>query len=233
MNSPESTIMITGSSRGIGRHLAEHYCLRGFRVVGCSRGAVADMPEGYLHFSLSVTDEPAVISMFREVKKTFGRLDALINNAAIYTANHCMLTPIKTVREVFDVNVSATFLLCREAAKLMRTDGNGRIVNVSTVAVRLCDAGTSVYGASKAAVEHLSKVLARELAGFGVTVNVIGYSVVEGEGMAERLSDAAVAATLGRSITGKPVQPVDVAHAMDFFISDRSARITGQTVYLE
>jgi 3-oxoacyl-[acyl-carrier protein] reductase len=167
------------------------------------------------------------------VKKTFSRLDALINNAAVYKANHCLLTPLKSVHEVFDTNVTAAFLMCREAAKLMRAVGGGRIINVSTVAVRLCDAGTSVYGASKAAVEHLSKVLARELSGFGITVNVLGYSVVEGEGMAERLSDAAVSATLGRSITGRPVQPADVARVMDFFISEQSARITGQTVYLE
>src|SRR5688500_4915414 len=112
--------VVTGSRKGIGRFLAEHYINQGHVVVGCSRGDVDFTLEGYQHFSLDVSDEKAVTALFTSVRKQHGRLDNLINNAGVASMNHSMLTPLTTVQKVLNTNVVGTFLFCREAAKLMK-----------------------------------------------------------------------------------------------------------------
>src|SRR5690606_25682675 len=123
---------------------------------------------------LDVADEAAVAELFAAVRRDYGRLDHLINNAGVASMNHSLLTPVDAVDRLLRTNVEGTFLFCREAAKLMKKRRFGRIVNFSTVAVPLRLEGEAAYVASKAAVEGLSKVLAGEFAPFGVTVNVVG-----------------------------------------------------------
>ena len=113
----QPVIVITGTRKGIGRQLAEHYLANGYAVVGCSREPVEPPPAGYHHFCLDVADEPAVKEMFSAVRKRFARLDAVINNAGIASMNHALLTPLATVERVLRTNVAGTFLFCREAAQ--------------------------------------------------------------------------------------------------------------------
>ena len=177
---PESAvILITGARKGIGLALARHYLGRGFRVVGCSRRPSDLRADGYTHHCLDVGDEAAVRRMMADVRARPGGPLALINNAGIAAMNHAMLTPMDGVRRVLETNVAGTFLLCREAAKLMRSAPGGRIVNLSTVAVPLRLEGEAIYAASKAAVEMLTRVLARELAPMGITCNAIGPTPIE------------------------------------------------------
>src|SRR5439155_2642134 len=166
--------LITGTRIGIGRHLAEHYLRLGHRVVGCSRSPVDWTREGYKHCGTDVADEEGVKAMFSEIRRSYGRLDHLINNAGIASMNHSLLTPTSTVSAILATNVVGTFLLSREAAKLMKRKGYGRIVNFSSVAVPLKLAGEAADVASKSAVVALTHVLARELAEFGITVNCVG-----------------------------------------------------------
>ncbi|MFN3982517.1 MAG: SDR family NAD(P)-dependent oxidoreductase, partial [Caldilinea sp.] len=89
----DSVVLITGTRKGIGRYLAEHYVRQGAQVVGCSRGEPEWSLENYTHFCLDVTDEAAVRKMVAAVNKQFGRIDVLINNAGIASMNHVLLTP--------------------------------------------------------------------------------------------------------------------------------------------
>lgn len=171
-------IAITGTRKGIGRALAETYLARGWTVVGCSRDASDLTHPAYRHYTLDVADERAVAGMMQDVRRTHGRLDALLNNAGIASMNHALLTPGSTVERVFATNVFGTFLFCREAAKLMGRRRTGRIVNFATVATPLKLEGEAVYAASKAAVVSLTEVLARELAPMGITVNAVGPTPV-------------------------------------------------------
>ena len=155
------TIVITGSRKGIGKALAEHYLGNGWRVVGCSRGEASIEHSQYLHFSLDVGDEDAVIAMSNNLKSDLGQVDALLNNAGIASMNHALLTPAKTVNRILQTNVVGTFIFCREMAKLMRRINNPRIVNFTTVAHPLNLEGEAIYAASKAAVESLTRILAR------------------------------------------------------------------------
>ena len=223
--------LVTGTRKGIGRALAEHYAGRGHRVVGCSRGAVDWELPGYVHHELDVSDEPAVKRLFATVRKSYGRLDHLINNAGVASMNHSLLTPLSTVRRVLDTNVAGTFLFCREGAKLMRRNRFGRIVNFTSVAVPLKLEGEAIYAASKAAVLTLTHVLARELGSMGVTVNAVGPVPIETDlirGVPRDKLDKLVAAqAIPRYGTFE-----DVIHVVDFFLDAASGFVTGQNLYL-
>ncbi len=229
---PESpAILITGARKGIGRSLVQHYLAGGWRVVGCSRQPADFTAEGYLHYCADVRDEAAVRQLLAEARARFGGLRALINNAGVAAMNHALLTPVSAVKDILETNVLGTFLLCREAAKLLRATPHARIVNLSTVAVPLRLEGEAVYAASKAAVEMLTRVLARELAPLGITCNAVGPTPIETDlirgvppSKIERLVASQAIRRLGR--------PADVANVIDFFLRPESDFVTGQVVYL-
>lgn len=225
-------ILITGTRKGIGRYLAEYYVGEGHQVIGCSRGSVDYKLDNYQHFCLDVSDEPKVKQMFTAVRKTYNRLDVLINNAGIASMNYALLASTKTVRDLLNTNFTGTFLFCREAIKIMKKNSYGRIVNISSIHVPLCTVGSSIYGASKAATEQFSKVLAKEVVPFGVTVNTLGLSFVKNTGMVENLSEEVISETLKHTIVKSQLDLGDVAHVMDFLISEKCNVVTGQTLYL-
>jgi len=142
------------------------------------------------------------------------------------------MTNSETVQEVFNTNVFGTFIVCREASKLMKRNSFGRIVNLSTIAVPLANTGSSIYGASKAAVEQFSRVLAKEVASFGITVNTLSLSFVDQSGLIDEFSDEVIQETLQLTTIKSRLSLGDVAHALDFLISERSGMVTNQTLYL-
>ena len=224
-------IVITGTRKGIGKYLAQHYAGKGFRVAGCSREPVDFACEGDRHFCLDVCDEPQVRRMFGELRRDYGRLDALINNAGIASMNHFLLTPGKTLRRIFDTNVLGTFLFCQEATKLMKKNRYGRIVNFSTVATPLRLEGEAVYAGSKAAVNSLTQVLAKEVAPFGITVNAVGPTPIPTD-LVRGVPEAKMKSLLAQQAIGRFAEMRDVANVTDFFISPASGFVTGQVVYL-
>jgi 3-oxoacyl-[acyl-carrier protein] reductase len=229
MSSPVT--LITGTSKGIGRHLAEHYLARGHRVIGVSRGESPIAGSNYLHCSADVTDEPAVLKLCERIRREFGGLDHLINNAGIAAMNHALLTPVSTLRKILDVNVAGTFLFSREAAKIMQRAKRGRIVNFSTVAVALDLEGEAAYVASKAAVEALTRVMAREVATYGITVNAVGPVPIDTD-LIRAVPKPKIDALVQRQAIKRLGTFDDVTNVVDFYLDPRSAFVTGQVLYL-
>ncbi|MCK5617862.1 MAG: SDR family oxidoreductase [Candidatus Krumholzibacteria bacterium] len=227
----EKVLLITGTRKGIGRFLSEYYVERGYRVVGCSRKPAEYSHEHYRHFCVDVADEKSVRHLFADIQRDYGRLDILINNAAIGGMNHALLTPLSLVERVMSTNVIGTFLFCREAAKLMTRNRFGRIVNFTTIAVPLKLEGEAVYTASKAAVVTLTEILAREFADLGITVNAVGPTPIETDLIGAVPRDK-IDAIIQRQAIRRMGELRDVANVIDFFIRPESDFVTGQVLYL-
>ncbi|MGJ7919518.1 SDR family NAD(P)-dependent oxidoreductase [Neobacillus sp. LXY-4] len=223
--------LITGTRKGIGKYLAEHYVRKGHLVIGCSRNELNWSLEGYEHYEVDVTDEAGVKVLFSTIKKKYGRLDHLINNAGVASMNHFILTPVSTVNKILNTNVIGTFLFCREASKLMQKRRYGRIVNFTTVAAPLKLDGESIYIASKAAVISFTEVIARELASYGITVNSIGPTPIETD-LIRSVPKEKLEALIDRQAIKRYGTVEDVANAIDFFLQKESSFITGQTLFL-
>lgn len=224
-------MIITGTRKGIGKYLAEYYTNKNFQVIGCSRGEIDFELENYQHFCLDVSDEKGVKNMFSEIRKTYGRLDVLINNAGIASMNHSLLTPISTAHKILETNVIGTFIFSREATKLMKNGNYGRIVNFTTFAVPFKLEGEAIYAASKAGVITLTEVLAREYSDFGITVNAVAPPAIQTD-LVRGVPNEKMGKLLQRQAIHRYGNPIEVCNVIDFFMKKESEMVTGQIVYL-
>lgn len=222
------TMLITGTRKGVGRALAEHYLQHGWTVVGCSRQPTDLHHHRYVHHIVDIANEADVGRMFTGVKC----LDVLINNAGIASMNHMLLTPAFKVKDILDVNVTGTFLACRKAARVMiNAKSGGRIINFSTIAVPWRLAGESAYVASKAAVEALTRVMVRELIPYHITINAVGLTLFDSDLIKHVLREK-----IDKMLQRLPVKRMctveDVVNVIDFYVQPASNIITGQVIYL-
>jgi 3-oxoacyl-[acyl-carrier protein] reductase len=224
-------VLITGTSRGIGADLVRHYLAAGDTVVGCARGESPLEHERYLHVHADITDQSQVGALVRAVRGRCGSLDVLINNAGVASMNPVALTSADAARRIVDTNFFGTFLLTHAALRLLRRSANGRIVNLTTIAVPLRLAGEAIYAASKSAVETFTRIVAREVGAFGITCNAVGPGPIR-----THLTSGVPADKIERLIASQSIprwaESCDVANVIDFFLRPESRLITGQIVYL-
>lgn len=227
----DRVMLITGTSRGIGHFLVKYFLRKGYLVVGCSRSPVEQEEERYEHYIADVTDEKQVRTMASAILENYGRLDVTINNAGVASMNHVLLTPMVTVDRIMRANFYGTFLVCRESAKLMMRHQYGRIVNISTVAVPMRLAGEALYAASKSAIVCFTQILARELAEFGITCNVVGPTPIETD-LIRSVPKEKIDQVVGRLAIKRLGHFEDIANVIDFFVKPESEYVTGQVIYL-
>lgn len=238
----DKVMLITGASRGIGAATALLAAERGFAVAinyrrecEAAEALVARISATggkACALAADVANEEDVLRLFREVDETFGRLDVLVNNAGVLERQMRLEDmDVARLQRVFAVNVTGTFLCCREAVKRMarRHGGDGgNIVNLSSMASRLGSPNEYIdYAAAKGAVDSLTIGLAKEVAGEGIRVNAVRPGLIKTEihasggepGRVERLQSAI---PLGRGGEAE-----EVARAILFFASDESSYSTG------
>ena len=208
------TALITGSSQGLGRALAERLLAEGWTVHGFARGPQELTHANFTAHAVDVTDEAAVRSAVSTVAAA-GRIDVLVNNAGAASLNALLLTPGSVAEQLMRVNYLGTFHCLQAVGKVMVRQRAGRIVNLTTVAVPLSLEGEAAYVASKAAVEALTKVAAKELASQGVRVIALGFGPVN-----TRLTRAVPKAALAKinGAIGRP-QGTAIDEAVDFILS--------------
>ncbi len=226
-----NVMIITGTSRGLGKFLAEYYLKNDFFVLGVSRTESSIKHKRYSHFLADVSEERSVMEFLFEINKKGISPDILINNAGIASMNHVILTPVHTAEKIFKVNFLGTFIMSREIAKCMIRKRWGRIVNISTVAVPLKLEGEAVYASSKSAVEMFTQILARELISYGITCNCVGPAPIPTD-LLKSLPAEKIDHLVQKLVIKKCGECEDVAHTIEFFISQKSGNITGQTIYL-
>ena len=226
-----SCIVITGTSRGLGAALAQAYLEAGEQVVGCSRGAAMIAHANYRHYTADVSDELSITKMFADLREAKYAPRLLVNNAALAQKSLAAFTSALMAREILNINLLGTFLVCREAIKLMQRHRFGRIVNLSSINVPLASVGSSIYNATKAGVDAMGSSFANECKAYDITVNSIGLSLVASTGMAESLSESALVAKQAHLLKPSLLETAEIMAAIDFFASAEARNITGQLLY--
>jgi len=212
------TALITGTSQGLGLALAERLLADGWTVHGFARGAQTLTHPSFTAYTVDITDELSVRAAVATIAES-GRIDLLINNAGAAALNAFLLTPGSVAENLMRVNYLGSFHCLQAVGKVMVRQRGGLVVNLTTVAVPLSLEGEAAYVASKAAVEALTKVTAKEFATQGVRVVALGFGPVD-----TRLTRAVPKAMLAKinDAIGRP-QGTTMDQAVDFFMSRLSA----------
>jgi 3-oxoacyl-[acyl-carrier protein] reductase len=237
MKLKDRVAIVTGAARGIGKAITLTFLREGGKlaIIDSDRERLEILKKEFEKENKEVIVTPCDITKSSEVKemvvqvhKKFGRVDILVNNAGIIRRG-----TIETVTEedwdrVIEVNLKGTFNCCKAVAGIMKQQGYGKIINVSSIAGKMGDITSAPgYGPSKAGVDALTKTLARQLASYGINVNAVSPHAIETEMSAqwseERRKEIIASIPLGR--LGKPE---DVAEAILFLASDEASFITGE-----
>lgn len=233
--------VVTGASKGIGAGIAKHLAAEGAAVVvnyssdktGAER-VVAEIVAGggkavAIHASVSNPDD--IGRLFEESVAAFGVIDILVNNAGVF--DFCPLGEITTdhFHKLFDINVLGVILATQEALKHFNPAG-GSIINTSSVVARDSPATSSVYNATKSAVDALTRTFSKELGARNIRVNSISPGPIETDGVhAQGLAE--VFQHLGEQTSlGRIGQPADIAPAVVFLASDETAWMTGEALHI-
>jgi len=237
MKLKDRVAIVTGAARGIGKAIALTFVREGARValidvdrdqLDLVKNEISKNKGEALSLPCDITQSSQVKEMVNQVQEAFGRVDILVNNAGIIRRG-----TIETVTEedwdrVIEVNLKGTFNCCKAVFGIMKQQGYGKIVNISSIAGKMGDITSAPgYGPSKAGIDALTKTLARQLAPYGINVNGVAPHAIETEMSAqwseERRREIIASIPLGR--LGKPE---DVAEAVLFLVSEEASFITGE-----
>jgi 3-oxoacyl-[acyl-carrier protein] reductase len=231
------TALVTGASGGIGGAVARALHSQGAQVMvaGTRRDALgtlaAELGER-AHIGLADLANPAAADrLVRDAEKAMGRVDILVNNAGVTRDALALRMDDESWRIVVEVNLTAAFRLTRAALRGMIRRGHGRVIGVASVVAITGNAGQANYAAAKAAMIGMSKSVAAEIAGRGITVNCIAPGAIT-TAMTEKLTAEQRARLLGAIPAGRFGAPEDVAAAVIFLASPEAGYVTGQTLHV-
>jgi NAD(P)-dependent dehydrogenase (short-subunit alcohol dehydrogenase family) len=236
--------LVTGAARGLGRAIALALAKAGADVALGLRDKktgdelareIAGMGRRAVALQMDVTRMEEIGSAIAEAEGFFGKLDILVNNAGGGFTNLAMDVPESEFDATVSLNLKATFFASQAAARIMKKNGGGRIVNMSSQAGFAALPTESVYCANKAAIAHLTKCQAVEWGEFGITVNAVAPTFIRTPGTEEALADAAFRADVVERIAGlhRIGEPMDVAGAVVFLASPAASLITGHTILID
>lgn len=233
--------LITGASRGIGKAIAQRLAKEGRHVVLAARNESsltalkseieADGGKASIA-ALDVGDPAAVQTTIDGIVSDLGRLDILVNNAGITRDNLVLRMTDDEFMDVMRVNLTAAFVACRAAARPMMRGRFGRIVNIGSTSGVVGNSGQANYAAAKAGLIGLTKSIARELGGKGVTANVIAPGFVQTDMTASLPEEVTKKVMEGMSVRRLGI-PEDIAAAVAYVSSDDAGYLTGQTICVD
>jgi NAD(P)-dependent dehydrogenase (short-subunit alcohol dehydrogenase family) len=237
----EKVALVTGAGRGIGLATARQFLAEGWRValldvdpalLEVAIAAIAK-PDVTLALTCDVADGHAVLRSVAEVAARFGRLDALVNNAGIAVFKPLLETTAEEWERVLAVNLTGPFLLTVAAAPVMAAAGGGAVVNVTSISGLRASTLRVAYGTSKAALAHLTKQAAVELAGLGIRVNAVAPGPVD-TAMAKAVHTPEIRRDYHDAVPlGRYGLESELADAIVFLCSERASYITGQVLAVD
>lgn len=235
-------VIITGGSRGIGRALCEVFAREGadiafnYNVSDERAAATVDKIQSFgrqgLSFKISVTDRPGIIKMVKQIHEQFGRIDILVNNAAINRGDMFATTTERAWDEVIDTNVNGVFNVTKPVYKYMIRQRAGNILNMTSIgAIRSLPTAVH-YATSKAAIIGFTKCLSREAATFGITVNAIAAGIFDTD-LSDALPDKFLQLHELWCAKGRRGHPEELAEFAAFMVSDRNSYMNGEVVTVD
>lgn len=239
-NTEHKVVLISGASRGLGAEIARDLLGRGHVVASFSRSetdvvrqfSTGPFGDTFVWQKLDATDHEGLQSFVRGLHARFGRLDVLINNAAVAHDRVLTLTRDDEIGSLLQTNVHSPIWLSSLCGRYMLTAGRGSIINVSSIVGLRGYSGLSVYGATKAALDGFTRALARELGPRGIRVNSLAPGYLETQ-MSESLAGRQREQIVRRTPLGRLGTPDDVLGLIRFLISPDSSFITGQTLVVD
>jgi len=232
--------VVTGGTRGIGKAIAEEFAKKGVHVVVAGRNveAAIDTAASLASFGvkalgvrLDVSDSAEVAKTFESIRKEFQRIDILVNNAGITKDGLLMRMKEEAWDAVIDINLKGVFLCTKEVIPDMAKQRYGRIINITSVAAFMGNPGQANYSASKAGIVGLTKTVAREYAGRGITVNAVAPGFIE-TAMTDVLAEKVKEEMKHLIPLGRFGTVSDIAHAVHFLASPEAGYITGQVIHV-
>ncbi len=232
-------ILITGGSRGVGLEIARAVVSAGDRAIVIARKQAAEWTQlastfpaltEFLEFDLAETDK--IDGLVRDIRKKFGRISALVNNAAAGIDGVVTTLKPSDIEAVIKLNLTSPILMSRAVAKTMMIDGGGKIVNISSVNAFTGYSGLSVYASTKAGLIGFTKSLARELGGAHITVNAVAPGLIETE-MVSGMTDERRATIKRRSPLNRFASKHEVANAVLFLLGEASSGMTGTVLTVD
>jgi NAD(P)-dependent dehydrogenase (short-subunit alcohol dehydrogenase family) len=224
-------VLVTGGASGIGAAVARRLSGLGARVTIGDLRAKPDRAVETL--AMDVTDPDAVQTVIDHVLAAHGRLDGLVHCAGLAKTAPFLETPLSVFDDLVAINLRGTFIVGQAAARVMAAAGGGAIVNIGSVSGMVGNAQRCAYGAAKAGMIHLSKVMAVELGTHGVRVNVVAPGPIETPLVAGFYTDAIRREWIDRMALDRFGQPDEVAAAACFLLSDQASFITGHTLVVD
>ena len=224
--------LVTGATGGIGAVICADLAEAGYTVVAADLNG-APAPGSSHAVTLDLCSGDSCHAAVRSTVDTCGRLDLLVNNAGINARGRTEEMPEEAWHGVVEVNLNGTFRMCQAAYPALAS-GGGAIVNLASTGGLVAIAGSAIYGVTKAAIIHLTKVLAIEWAGAGIRVNAVAPTIVPSPMTADVLgNEEYMTAKLATIPLGRVVEPQEVADAVRWLASAGSAMVTGQTVAVD
>ncbi|MBR9829324.1 MAG: SDR family oxidoreductase [Oceanospirillales bacterium] len=234
MKHQDKVVFVTGAGQGMGQAIVKHFAAEGAKVAAIdinqeAAEATAAAAEGnVIAIACDISNSESVKGAMAQVKDAFGRLDVVVNNAGVGSVDAFLDTPDENWERVIGVNLTGTFLCCREGARLMSENGSGVIINVSSSAA-MSGEGPSHYVASKAGVIGLTRSIARELAPTGIRVNTLVPGATNTP-MMQGIPDEWMEQMISAIPLGRMAEPEDIARVASFLASDDAGFITGQNI---
>jgi 3-oxoacyl-[acyl-carrier protein] reductase len=232
------TALVTGSTRGIGRAIAETLAGAGARVavVGRDAARAGDVASAIGHeaagFACDVGDIASVTALVENVEQSFGRVDILVNNAGLTRDNILFRLKDDDWDAVLDANLRGAFIAIRAASRGMMKRRWGRIINIASVVGITGNKGQANYAASKAGLIGLTKSVAKELASRNILINAVAPGFIETD-MTAAMTPEARAALSGQIPLERLGTPADIAGAVAFLASEYASYITGQVLVVD